>query len=99
MVDDQQAKSLVNFDKPDPNESLLSQISDPRTNPIPTHTRRFLEGWRVYDDVHVERGSAMRSPAMTQYVNLWSRTAAILFPFFIRSTRATVRLNNRSTRE
>jgi len=70
MVHDQQARNLVKFDDPDPNESLLSQISDPRTNPIPTHTRRFLEGWRVYHDVHVERGSAMRSPATTQYVKL-----------------------------
>jgi predicted ATPase len=39
-------------------------------NPIPTHTRRFLEGWRVYHDVHVERGSPMRLPAMTQVVKL-----------------------------
>ena len=70
MVYDQQAKGLVRFDEPDPNESLLAQISDPRTNPIPTHTRRLLEGWRVYHDVHVERGSAMRSPATTQYVKL-----------------------------
>jgi predicted ATPase len=70
MVYDQQEKGLVRFDDPDPNESLLSQISDPRTNPIPSHTRRFLEGWRVYHDVHVERGSPMRSPATTQYVKL-----------------------------
>ncbi len=70
MVYDQQAGGLVRFEEPDPNESLLAQISDPRTNPIPTHTRRFLEGWRVYHDVHVERGSAMRSPATTQYVKL-----------------------------
>jgi predicted ATPase len=70
MVYDQQASNLVRFDEPDANESLLPQISDARTNPIPTHTRRFLEGWRVYHDVHVERGSAMRSPATTQYVKL-----------------------------
>ncbi len=70
MVYDQQARKLVRFDAPDPNESLLAQISDPRTNPIPTHTRRLLEGWRIYHDVHVERGSAMRSPATTQYVKL-----------------------------
>lgn len=70
MIYDQQAKNLVRFDDPDPNESLLAQISDPRTNPLPTHTRRFLEGWRVHHDVHVERGSAMRSPATTQYVKL-----------------------------
>ncbi len=69
-VYDQQARKLVRFDEPDPNESLLAQISDPRTNPIPTHTRRFLEGWRIYHDVHVERGSAMRSPVTTQYVKL-----------------------------
>lgn len=70
MVYDQQVRSLVRFDDPDPNESLLTQISDPRTNPVPTYTRRFLEGWRVYHDVHVERGSAMRLPATTQYVKL-----------------------------
>jgi predicted ATPase len=70
MVYDQQARKLVPFEDPDPNESLLAQISDARTNPIPTHARRFLEGWRVYHDVHVERGSAMRSPATTQYVKL-----------------------------
>src|SRR5262249_19621692 len=70
MVYDQQAQKLVPFPDPDPNESLLAQISDPRTNPIPTHTRRFLDGWRIYHDVHVERGSAMRSPATTQYVKL-----------------------------
>ncbi len=56
--------------EPDPNESLPAQISDPRTDPIPTRTRRLLEGWRVDHDVHVERGSAMRSPATTQYVKL-----------------------------
>lgn len=49
----------------DPSESLLSQISDFR-NRIPALTRRVLEGWRVYHDVHAERGSAMRQPATTQ---------------------------------
>jgi predicted ATPase len=70
MVFDQQARNLVPFEDADPNESLLPQISDPRTNPIPTHTRRNLEGWRIYHDVHVERGSPMRSPATTQYAKL-----------------------------
>jgi predicted ATPase len=70
MVYDQQAKSLVRLDDIDPNESLLAQISDPRTNPIPTHTRRFLQAWRIYHDIHVERGAPMRSPATTQYVKL-----------------------------
>ncbi len=70
MVYDQQARNLVPFPDADPNESLLPQISDPRTNPIATHTRRFLEGWRVYHDVHVERGSPMRLPATTQVVKL-----------------------------
>jgi predicted ATPase len=51
MVYDKQANKLARFDDPDPNESLLTQISDPRTNPITTHARRFLEGWRVYHDV------------------------------------------------
>ncbi len=70
MVYDQQAGNLVPFPDADPNESLLPQISDPRTNPIPTHTKRFLEGWRVYHDVHVERGSPMRLPATTQIAKL-----------------------------
>lgn len=70
MVYDQQARKLERFDEPDPNESLLAQISDPRTNPIPAHTRRFFEGWRIYHDIHVERGSAMRLPATTQYARL-----------------------------
>jgi len=70
MVYDQQAHNLVPFDDPDPNESLLAQIADPRTNPIATHTRRFLDGWRIYHDVHVERGSPMRLPATTQFVKL-----------------------------
>ncbi len=61
---------LVRFEDVDPNESLLPQISDPSMNPIPTHTRRFLEGWRVYHDVHVERGSPMRLPATTQVTKL-----------------------------
>jgi predicted ATPase len=39
-------------------------------NGYPTHSRRFLEGWRIYHDIHVERGSAIRSPATTQYVKL-----------------------------
>jgi predicted ATPase len=72
MVYDQRSHNLVRFDEDelDPYESLLTQISYPRTNPIFTHVRRFLEGWRVYHDVHVERGSAMRSPATTQYAKL-----------------------------
>jgi len=72
MVYDQQAHNLVPYPDPDPNEILLPQISDARTNPIPTFTRRTLEGWRVYHDVHVERGSPMRSPVTTQYVKLVS---------------------------
>src|SRR6266851_602316 len=70
MVYDQQARNLVQFPDPDPNESLLPQISDARTNPIPTHTMRMFKEWRIYHDVHVERGSPMRSPATTQVVKL-----------------------------
>ncbi|HLJ96980.1 MAG TPA: AAA family ATPase [Gemmataceae bacterium] len=70
MVYDQRAQKLVSLDDVDPNESLLAQISDPRANPIPTHTRRFLEAWRIYHDVHVERGAPMRLPATTQYAKL-----------------------------
>src|SRR5208337_3870095 len=57
--------TLSTFETP-----FWNRLSDPRTNPIPTHVRRFLEGWRVYHDVHVERGSTMRSPATTQYAKL-----------------------------
>ncbi len=70
MVYRRKARKLVPFGDPDPNESLLAQISDARTNPVATNVRRFLESWRVYHDVHVERGSAMRSPTTTQYVKL-----------------------------
>jgi predicted ATPase len=70
IVYHQKKSRLVPLEDVDPNESLLPQISDPSMNPIPTHTRRFLEGWRVYHDVHVERGSPMRLPAMTQVVKL-----------------------------
>ena len=70
VVYDAQARALVSFDDEDPNESSLSQFSDLRTNPIPTYTRRFLEAWRIYHNVHVERGAPMRSPATTQYVKL-----------------------------
>jgi predicted ATPase len=70
MIYDQRARNLARFDDFEPNESLLAQISDPFTNPIPALTKRFLEGWRIYHDVHVERGSPMRSPATTQYAKL-----------------------------
>jgi predicted ATPase len=78
MVYDRQARDLVPFDNPDADESLLAQISDPRTNPIPTQIKRFLEGWRIYHDVHVARGSAMRSPATTQYAKLIERDGSNL---------------------
>ncbi len=49
----------------DPDESLLSQIAD-RRNRIPQVTRRAIDDWRVFHDVHVDRGSQMRRPATTQ---------------------------------
>ena len=52
----------------DENESLLSQIAAPQ-NPIPTPVRRALAGWSVHDHVQVERGSTMRRPATTQFIN------------------------------
>lgn len=70
MVFDQQAKKLVPFEGPEPDESLLPQISDRRTNPIPSLVRRYLEKWRVYHDIHVERGAPMRAPATTQVARL-----------------------------
>jgi len=70
MVYDTQVRNLVPFPDPDQNESLLPQVSEPRTNPIPSHTKRYLDAWRIYHDVHVERGSPMRLPATTQYVKL-----------------------------
>jgi predicted ATPase len=70
LVYDQQLGGFSSIEDPDPNELLLPQISDPRTNPIPTHTKRTLEAWRIYHDVHVERGSPMRLPTTTQFVKL-----------------------------
>lgn len=51
----------------DPNESLLAYLADQWVAPLAVSTRKFLEGWRIYHDIHVERGSAMRAPVMTQY--------------------------------
>ncbi|MCI0640788.1 MAG: AAA family ATPase [Gemmataceae bacterium] len=70
VVYDQREADLVPFPDPDPNESLLPQISDPRTNPISTHCKRLMDEWRIYHDVHVERGSPMRLPATTQVAKL-----------------------------
>ena len=70
MVYDQQSNKLVRLDDIEPNESVLPQITYPRTNPIPTHTLCFLDAWRIYHDVHVERGSPMRLPVTTKYVTL-----------------------------
>jgi predicted ATPase len=61
---------FVRLEDVDPNEMLLPQISDPSVNPIPTYTKRYFEGWRVYHDVHAERGSPMRLPATTQVAKL-----------------------------
>jgi predicted ATPase len=63
-----EAESSENPDGYEENESLLSQIADLR-NRIPAHTRRIVGGWRIHHDIHVERGSAMRSPATTQYTS------------------------------
>jgi predicted ATPase len=72
LVYDYQVRNLERLEDTefDGNESLLAQIADPRTNRIVVQAKRLLEGWRVYHDVHVERGSPMRSPATTQYVRL-----------------------------
>jgi predicted ATPase len=66
IVYHQGKERLVSLEDVNPNESLFPQISDPSVNRIPAHTRRFLEGWKVYHDVHVARGSPMRLPATTQ---------------------------------
>ena len=58
----------LSFDDFNPYESLLSQI-DPRKNVIPSKAKKQLEAWRVYHDVHVERGSLVRMPVVTQYSN------------------------------
>lgn len=70
QVFDQRKQDFVRPDDFDANESLLWQISDPITNPIPSYTKRFLANWRIYHDVRVERGSPMRLPATTQYAKL-----------------------------
>jgi predicted ATPase len=70
MVFDRQATKLAPFPDPDPSEILLPQISDPRTNPIPAVAQRIFKQWRIYHDLHVERGSPMRLPATTQVAKL-----------------------------
>lgn len=50
----------------DPNESLLGQILDPLTNPIPTLARNTIATWRVYSSVRFDRGAPIRLPATTQ---------------------------------
>jgi predicted ATPase len=50
----------------DLNESLLSQVGDPQTKPVPLEVKRTLTAWRIHHDIHVERGSSMRGPVVTQ---------------------------------
>lgn len=72
VVYDYKERDLVRLDDDllQRDESLLSQISDPRTNRIVAQTRRFLEAWRIYHDVNVSPASPMRAPATTQFVQL-----------------------------
>jgi predicted ATPase len=62
-----------------PEESLLSQISDFQ-NRIPNATRRAISNWQVFHDVHVEYGSAIRSPATTQVSKRLMPNGANLVP-------------------
>jgi predicted ATPase len=59
-------ESSDNPDGYDANESLLSHITDLR-NRIPSLSRRVIESWGIYHDVHAERDSLMRKPATTQF--------------------------------
>src|SRR5207244_11717197 len=52
---------------------LFHLTAPPAIRPLSLHDALpicFLEGWRIYHDVHVERGSAMRRPVTTQFVKL-----------------------------
>jgi len=74
MLFDQPQQRLVRLSELDsehpegyePNESLLSQIADTR-NRIPLATRRSIEGWNIFHDVHVEQDSPIRKPASAQF--------------------------------
>ncbi len=59
-------ESSDNPDGYDENESLLTHVGDLR-NRVPNLTRRVIEGWSIYHDVHAERGSLMRRPTTTQF--------------------------------
>lgn len=66
VVYDQQSNGLVPVEGFKPGESLLSQLGEVRTNPIPIYARRLLEDWRVFCDVEVGRDSPIRLPVVTQ---------------------------------
>lgn len=67
---DQRANALVPTKGYSPAESLLSQLSDPQTNPIPTLARRALESWRVYHGLEIGPDSVIRRPFVPQYSKL-----------------------------
>jgi len=70
VVYDQRSNQLAQFEDFDANESLLSQISDVRTNPIPTYAGRVLRAWGIYSDIGVGSDSPMRGPVVTQHSTL-----------------------------
>ena len=70
VFDSNQRRLVLPPEDTDENESLLSQVADPFSYPVVTSLRRSIEAWRVHHDVHVERGSAMRTPATTQHARL-----------------------------
>ncbi len=70
VFDPKQRRLVLPPEEINENESLLSQVADPLSYRVITAVRRSIEAWRIHHDVHVERGSAMRSPATTQHAKL-----------------------------
>src|SRR6266571_7684003 len=70
VFDTKQRRLVLPPEGTDDNESLLSQVADPLGYPVVAGVKRIIEAWRIHHDVHVERGSPVRSPATTQHAKL-----------------------------
>lgn len=70
VFDSKQRRLVLPPEGTDDNESLLSQVADPLGYPVVAGVKRIIEAWRIHHDVHVERGSPVRSPATTQHAKL-----------------------------
>src|SRR6266550_3404437 len=70
VFDSKERRLVLPPEGTDDSESLLSQVADPLGYPVLTSVKRSIEAWRIHHDVHVERGSPVRSPATTQHARL-----------------------------